>query len=275
MAVLQQRQPRPAGRHHQTAGRKFACRKVVLEAVGPSVTCSFFLPVVQDIEKLEGELNQTQEKWQTTLERVQISIQEDIKQEENVCLKTQDGFFSAFFFVSLLSFLQCSPACQQLRKQSVSISGVTPTSNLQAFHRRSMLHLPDSGLADDHTSSTANGVNRRAATLYNQFTPKSEENRWSVEAEGEFTIDALFNFLRGAGPVLHGDLSLWYAVCHVCEKSLLSLKVEVCNFTITERLKYSRLAAISGYFLSNLTVIKIHFITNICSFFFGHAHLFS
>ncbi|XP_064423329.1 myotubularin-related protein 13 isoform X2 [Latimeria chalumnae] len=104
--------------------------------------------LLEEIERLENKLSHTPEKWKLTWDRLKVNLKEDTKLQNS------------------------------LQKQPSAASGLMST-NLQSYQGKSMLHLPDSGLGEDNstTSSPSNGVNRRAATLYNQFTSKNDENR--------------------------------------------------------------------------------------------------
>ncbi|KAM4617608.1 myotubularin-related protein 13 isoform 2-T2 [Discoglossus pictus] len=97
--------------------------------------------LINEIERLENKLNQSSERWQLMWERAKIKLKEDIRKEN----RNPSSLMSA---------------------------------NLQSYQKRSMVHLPDSGLGDEQTMvSPSNGVDRRSATLYNHFTSKNEENR--------------------------------------------------------------------------------------------------
>ncbi|XP_032079156.1 myotubularin-related protein 13 isoform X2 [Thamnophis elegans] len=113
-----------------------------LAKVQPDAITNLF----SEIERLENKLNHSPERWQSLWERVKINVKEDSGKDNH-----------------------------QRHPSGSSAMSV----NLHSCQKRSMLHLPDSGLGEERNSniSSANGVERRVTTLYNQFTSKHDENR--------------------------------------------------------------------------------------------------
>uniref|UniRef100_A0A8C5SME0 SET binding factor 2 n=1 Tax=Laticauda laticaudata TaxID=8630 RepID=A0A8C5SME0_LATLA len=105
-----------------------------------------FTNLFSEIERLENKLNHNPEKWQSLWERVKINVKEDSGKDNH-------------------------------RRHPSGSSAMSV--NLNSCQKRSILHLPDSGLGEERNSniSSSNGVERRVTTLYNQFTSKHDENR--------------------------------------------------------------------------------------------------
>uniref|UniRef100_A0A8C3IG42 SET binding factor 2 n=1 Tax=Chrysemys picta bellii TaxID=8478 RepID=A0A8C3IG42_CHRPI len=103
--------------------------------------------LLNEIERLENKLNQSPERWQLLWERVSMNLKDDTKQDNP-------------------------------RRHPSGSSGIMST-NPHSYQKRSLLHLPDSGLGEEQSASISpsNGMDRRATTLYNQFTSKNDENR--------------------------------------------------------------------------------------------------
>ncbi|XP_077902623.1 myotubularin-related protein 13 isoform X6 [Ictidomys tridecemlineatus] len=100
-----------------------------------------------EIEKLEHKLNQTPEKWQQLWEKVTMDLKEDAR-------------------------------IDRPQRYPSGSPGIVST-NLPSYQKRPVLHLPDSSMGEEHNASISpsNGVERRAATLYSQYTSKNDENR--------------------------------------------------------------------------------------------------
>ncbi|KAM5248953.1 myotubularin-related protein 13 isoform 8-T8 [Ctenodactylus gundi] len=100
-----------------------------------------------EIEKLEHKLNQTPEKWQQLWEKVTMDLKEE-------------------------------PRADRSQRYPSGSPGIV-SANLLPCQKRPALQLRDSSMGEGHNSSTSpsNGVERRAATLYSQYTSKTDENR--------------------------------------------------------------------------------------------------
>ncbi|XP_019311826.2 myotubularin-related protein 13 isoform X5 [Panthera pardus] len=100
-----------------------------------------------EIERLEHKLNQTSEKWQQLWERITVDLKEE-------------------------------PRTDRPQRHPSGSPGIVST-NLPSYQKRSLLHLPDSSTGEEQSASISpsNGVDRRAATLYSQYTTKNDENR--------------------------------------------------------------------------------------------------
>ncbi|XP_057605257.1 myotubularin-related protein 13 isoform X4 [Hippopotamus amphibius kiboko] len=109
----------------------------------PNALTSLF----SEIERLEHKLNQTPEKWQQLWERVTVDLKEE-------------------------------PRTDRPQRHPSGSPGIVST-NLPSYQKRSLLHLPDSIMGEEQNASISpsNGVDRRAATLYSQYTSKNDENR--------------------------------------------------------------------------------------------------
>ncbi|XP_062052500.1 myotubularin-related protein 13 isoform X4 [Lepus europaeus] len=100
-----------------------------------------------EIEKLEHKLNQTPEKWQQLWEKVAMDLKEE-------------------------------PRADRPQRHPSGSPGIM-SANLPSYHKRSLLQLADSSVGEEQSASLApsNGVERRAATLYSQYTSRADENR--------------------------------------------------------------------------------------------------
>uniref|UniRef100_A0A803TVS7 SET binding factor 2 n=1 Tax=Anolis carolinensis TaxID=28377 RepID=A0A803TVS7_ANOCA len=103
--------------------------------------------LLNEIERLENKLHQNPERWQQLWERIKVNVKEDTKQDNH--------------------------------RRHPSGSSAVMSANLHSYQKRSLLHVPDSGLGEEQNAnnSPSNGVERRVTTLYNQFTSKNDENR--------------------------------------------------------------------------------------------------
>ncbi|KAJ6665143.1 hypothetical protein lerEdw1_005374 [Lerista edwardsae] len=103
--------------------------------------------LLNEIERLENKLNQSPERWQSLWERVKVNVKDDVRQDNH--------------------------------RRHPSGSSAIMSANPHSYQKRSLLHLPDSGIGEDQNTniSPSNGVERRVTTLYNQFTSKNDENR--------------------------------------------------------------------------------------------------